>query len=191
MSGASPAPPPTTRMRSSSELLEESEVRFVEEADGVDVVLQPRHSFATQTPRVAVPLRRIDAAVAQDLRMDHAAATDLEPSFVPAALAACAGAYAAGHVELEAWLGEREVARAHSHLAFFAVKRLDHVQQRALHVADGEGFVHGQPFDLAEVRQPGRFGRIAPVAADGRDDVDRRLLDTLHGPDLHRRGVRP
>src|SRR5713226_3397964 len=109
------------------ELFQEAQVGFVEETDVIDVVLEHRHPLDPETPRVAVPLLGIDAAVAQDLRMDHPAAADLKPSFVPAALAAGARADAAGDVELEARLGEREVARANSHLALFAVQRLDHV----------------------------------------------------------------
>src|SRR5207237_658490 len=46
---------------------------------------------------------------------------------------------------------------------------------------------HSKPFDLAEGRQPRRFRRVAAVAPTGRDDVDRRLLDALHGANLHRR----
>src|SRR5260370_25941644 len=154
-------------MRFSSELLEESQIGFVEQADVIDVVLEHRHPLDPEAPRVVVPLLGIDAAVAQDLRMDHPAAARLEPSLVAAALAARARADAAGHVELEAGLGEREVARANSHLAFVAVQRLDHVQERALHVAYGESLVDGQAFDLAEVRQAGAPRAGAPRTAGG------------------------
>src|SRR6266851_4222023 len=172
-------------------LFEEAEVGFVEQADVIDVVLEHRDPLDPEAPGIAVPLLGIDAAVAQDLWMDHAAAPDFEPSLVPAALAASARADAAGYVELKAGLGEGEVARADSHLALLAVERLDHVHQRALHVADGQRLVHGQAFDLAEVRQPGGFGRVAAVAAAGVDDVDRRLFDALHGSYLHWRCMRP
>src|SRR5260370_17744951 len=108
-------------MRFSSELLEESQVGFVEQADVIDVVLEHRHPLDPEAPRVAVPLLGIDAAVAQHLRMDHPAAADLEPPFVPAALAARPRADAAGHRQLEPGLGAWEVARPNSDLALFAV----------------------------------------------------------------------
>src|SRR6266566_6805589 len=107
--------------------------------------------------------------------MHHAAPAHLQPALVPATLAARARADAARHVELEARLREWKVARPNAHLAVLAVEGLDHVQQRALHVPDGEGLVDRQPFDLAEVRQASRFWRVAAIAAAGRDDEDRRL----------------
>src|SRR5689334_9781265 len=104
----------------SSELLQEAQVGFVEQPDVVHVVLQHRHALDTESPRVAVPLRRVDATVTQHLRVDHAAAAHLEPTLVPAALAAHAAADATCHVELEARFGEREVARAYAHLSLAA-----------------------------------------------------------------------
>src|SRR6266568_2771669 len=167
-------------------LFEEAKVGLVEETDVVDVVLEHRHALDPEAPGVAVPLFRIDAAVAQHLRVDHAAAAHLEP-----ALAAGARADAARNVELEAWLGEWEEARAHAHLSLLAVERLDHVQERALHVSDGEALVDGETLDLAEVRHARRLGRVAAVAATWRDDVDGRLFYALHGADLHGRCMRP
>src|SRR5690348_242432 len=172
-----------------SELLQEAQVRLVEEADVVDVVLEHRHSLDAETPRVAVPARRVDAAVAQHLRMHHAATADLEPALVPAALAAHPAADAARDVELEARLGEREVARPHTYLAVAAIQRLDHVEQRAFQVADREAFVDRKSLDLAEVRKTSGLRRVTAIRAARIDDVDRRLLDALHGADLHRRGV--
>src|SRR3989449_9421540 len=83
------------------ELLQEAQVGFVEEADVVDVVLEHRHPLDAESPRVAVPLRGIDPAAAQDLRVHHAAAADLEPSLVAAALSTGATANAAADGELE------------------------------------------------------------------------------------------
>src|SRR5579859_5382917 len=92
------------------ELLQEAQVGFVEQPDVVHVVLQHRHPLDPEAPGIAIPLRRVDAAVAQHLRVNHPAAADLKPALVTAALAAHAGADAARDVELEARLGEREVA---------------------------------------------------------------------------------
>src|SRR5438445_417615 len=140
-------------------------------------------SRSTNSPSHSYEMR---TSVAQHLRMHHPAAAHLEPSLMAAALAAHPAADPARNVELEARLGEGEVAGAHAHLALASVQRLDHVEQRALHVAHRESLVHSKPFDLAEVRQPRRFRRVAAVAPTWRDDVDRRLLDALHGVHLHR-----
>src|SRR5579864_7737310 len=83
----------------SSKLLQEPQVGFVEETDVVDVVLEHRHPLDAESPGVAVPIGRVDAAVAKDLRMDHPAAAHLEPALVTAALAPHSVADAARHVE--------------------------------------------------------------------------------------------
>jgi hypothetical protein len=147
-------------------------------------------AFDAKAPRVSVPLRRVDAAVAEHLRMHHSAAANLEPALVPAALTSNAAADAARDVELEARLGEWEITRPDAHLALQSVQRLDHVQERALHVTNGQPLVDREAFDLAEVGQARGLGRIAAVGSAGRDDVDGRLLDPLHRADLHRRRVR-
>src|ERR1035437_9745948 len=123
--------------------------------------------------------------------MDHPAAADLQPALVPEALAARPATDPAGHVELEARFGEREIARPDPHLSLFSIQGLDHVKERALHVANREPAVHREALDLAEIRQARGFRRVPPVAPAGRDDVDRRLLDALHRADLHRRRVSP
>src|SRR5579864_208755 len=174
----------------SSKLLQEPQVGLVEEADVVDIVLEHRHPLDAESPGVSVPLGRVDASVAQHLRMHHAAAAHLEPSLVPAALAPHPAADPTRHVELEARLGEGEVARPNPDLAVFAVERLDHVEQGAFHVADGQTLVDRETLDLAEVRKARGLGCVAAVAPAWRDDVDRRLLDPLHGADLHGRRVR-
>src|SRR5260370_13524587 len=116
------------------ELLEEGKVGFVEEAYVFDVGLEHRHALDAKAPCVSVPLVGIDAAVAQHLRVDHSTPPDLQPAFVPAALATGAGADPTRHIELKTRLGEREVARAHADFPLLSLYRLDHVKQRALHI---------------------------------------------------------
>src|ERR1700682_187033 len=139
-------------------LFQEAQVGFVKQPDIVDVMLEHRHPLDAESPRVSIPLRWVDAAVAQHLRMNHPATADLQPTLVPAALAAHAVADSARHVELEARLRAREVARAYAHLALLSVEGLDHVQQRSLHVADGQPFVDSKALDLAEVRKARGLG---------------------------------
>jgi hypothetical protein len=63
------------------------------------------------------------------------------------------------------------------------------VDQAALEVPERDRAVDHQPLDLVE---HGRVRRVVVGAegAAGHDHPDRRLL-RQHGPDLHRRGVRP
>ena len=58
--------------------------------------------------------------------------------------------------------------------------------ERALEVGERDALVDGEPLDLVEDRRVRRVGRVAPVDAAERDDVDRRLL-RLHRADLRRR----
>src|SRR5258708_8640224 len=86
------------------ELLQEAEVGFVEQANVVYVVLEHRHALDAESPRIAVPLGRVDAAVAEHLGVDHPAAPHLEPPFVPAALAPHSIPDSARHAEFDAQL---------------------------------------------------------------------------------------
>src|SRR3989442_11873179 len=123
--------------------------------------------------------------------MPHAAPADLEPPLVSAALAPDTAADTTRDIELEAGFGERKVAGAHPHLAIAAVQRLDHVEQRALHVADRQALVDRKTLDLAEVRQPRRLRRVAAVAAAWGDDVDRRVPFSLRPARLLPPPIRP
>src|SRR5688572_10613079 len=70
----------TRMVRTSSELLEEAQVVLEERPQVVDAVAKHREPLDAHAERVAAPGRRVDAGVAQHVRMDHAAAQDLEPA---------------------------------------------------------------------------------------------------------------
>ena len=76
--------------------------------------------------------------------------------------------------------------RPHADAAFGPEQRLAHVGERSLQVADGEPLVDGQTLELHEGRIVRGVAGVAPVYAAGDDHVDRRLLQPLHGADLHR-----
>ena len=67
-----------------------------------------------------------------------------------------------------------------------AEQRLQQEVERAREVGERDPLVDGEPLDLVEDRRVRRVGRVAPVDAAERDDVDGRLL-RLHRPDLRRR----
>src|SRR5690349_6547172 len=99
--------------RPSSELLQEAEVALEVVLDVGDAVLEHRHALEAHAEREAGVLLAVVADVAEDLRVDHAGAADLDPAgaLADAARAARAGAEGALHVDLDARLDELEVAR--------------------------------------------------------------------------------
>ena len=95
----------------------------------------------------------------------------------------------AGDVDLDARLGEREVAGTQPHLGVLAEHLAREREQHALQVGERDVLVDRQALELVEHRHVRRVGRVGAVDAAGHDDVDRRLGD-LHRAHLHRRGVR-
>src|SRR5919206_2791218 len=86
--------------RSSRELFEKAQVVFEEEADVVDAVLEHRDALDAHAEGPAGHLFGIVADVAQDLRVDHAGAENLEPARLLAYATALARAEEAQHVDL-------------------------------------------------------------------------------------------
>ena len=165
-----------------------SQRRSLEESAQVgDAVLQHADPLQPHAEGEALPARGIDAAVLQHLRVDHAAAEDLQPVIAVTDAQRAAGARAAD-VDLGGRLGEREVAGAKAHRQVVerevGAQKLD---QAALQVAHVRALVDDQALDLVEHRRV-RCVVVRSVGAARRDDADRRLL-RQHRPHLHRRGV--
>lgn len=74
-----------------------------------NVVFETRHALDTYTKGEARIDFRIDARIAQHVRIDHAAAQDLEPSRSLAEAATFAVTNAAAHVHFSRRLREREI----------------------------------------------------------------------------------
>ena len=150
---------------------------------------QHRDPLDPEAEREALELVGIDVDVAEHVGVDPAGAAHLDPAGVLARRAAPAAADEAGDVELDRRLREREEARPHPHLALLAEQRAKELQHGALEVGECDPSVDGEALDLEEDRRVRRVGRVTPVAAAGRNEVDRR--PTLqHRADLVRRGVR-
>jgi len=93
------------------ELPEEPQVPRREVADLLDPVTHHREPVDAEAEREARPRRGVDAAGAQHVRVDQAAAEDLDPPRPLADGAARAAADQAAKVELERGLGEGEERR--------------------------------------------------------------------------------
>src|SRR6185312_13477307 len=165
----------------SSELLEETQVVLEERAQIGNTVAQHREALHAEAEGEAGVALRVDAAVPQHVRMDHAAAEHFQPAGrtvrgVPA------------DVHFGRRLGEREIAGAEAHLEIALEERADELGQRALEVGETGSLVDQQALDLVEHRRVGLV-RIAAIDLARRDDADRRLAPG-HRTDLHRRGMR-
>src|SRR3954454_9608570 len=181
-----------------SELLEEPKVVVVEGAHVGQAVLELRDALDAHPPREALDLLRVVAVVVDvgvDVGIDLAGAEDLDPALALAEAAAravgheaLAVAVEAGHVDLDARLGEREEVRAQADVAAVAENRVGEAEQRALEIGERDVLVDGEALDLVELRRVRRVA-VAPVRAARDDDVERRRVG-LHRADLHRRRVR-
>src|SRR5688572_13437586 len=96
-------------------MVEPANIRLEERAQVRHAVFQHGDAVDPHAPGEALELVRIEAAVAHHVRMDHAAAEDLEPvrALAEADLAAFARTL---NVDLRGGLREREERRAEAHL---------------------------------------------------------------------------
>ena len=172
-----------------AELLEEAEVVFEVEADVVGAVFEHGHAFDAEAEGEAAVLLAVDAAVFEDVGVDHAAAEDLDPAGVLAEVAAGAAADVAGDVHLGGGLGEGEVGGAQTDADLVAEHPLGEVEEGLLHIGKRHLLGHVEAFDLVEdAVGAGGDGLVAEYTA-GADHPDGGLL-LLHGAHLQRGGVR-
>ncbi|EGE58936.1 hypothetical protein RHECNPAF_253009 [Rhizobium etli CNPAF512] len=188
-------------LRSSAEAAEQR--RHVERAEavmrhpadvGVEEVAQVGHAVfqhgdavEAHAPGKALIFIRIEPAITQHVRMDHAAAEDLHPVGAFAELDDRTGAVALD-VDLEGGLGEREEGRAKAHRhAVDLEEGLAELLEHPADIGDIGLLVDDQALDLMEHRRMRGIAVLA-IGLAGNDDADRRLL-RFHGAHLHRRGV--
>src|SRR5262245_41534675 len=145
-------------------------------------VFQHGDAVDPETPGEALHLVRVEPAVLQHVRMNHAAAEDFHPiiAFAEAHLALVALTL---DVDLERWFGERKVRRPEPHLHAIDLKeRLAELFEDPLQMAKMRALVDHQALDLMEHRRVGLVA-VAAIGAAGDDDPDWRLL-LEHRPDL-------
>src|SRR5205823_7042314 len=140
-------------------LSQDAEVVLPERAQVREAVPQHRDALDAEAERETLPLRRVEADVAEDVRINPAGAAHLDPAGVLAHRAAAAAADEARDVELDRRLREREVARPHAHLPLRAEERAEELQHCPLQVGERDAAVDGQALDLQERRRVGRIGR--------------------------------
>ena len=94
-----------------------------------------------------------------------------------------------GDVDLDARLGEGEVAGPQAHARLLAEHLAGELEQHPLEVGERDVLVDREPLELPEHRHVRGVRSVGPVHAARHDDVDGRRL-RLHRAHLHRRGVR-
>ena len=117
-------------------MVEPADVRLEERAQVRHAVFQHRDAVDPHAPGEALDLVGIEPAIAQHVRVDHAAAEDLEPvlALAEADLAALARAL---DVDLRRGLREREEGRAEPHLDLVDLEEgLAELLEHPLHVGD-------------------------------------------------------
>src|SRR5262245_12998893 len=170
------------------ELAQEPEVPGREVPDLLDAVAHHRQAVDAEAEREARPLRGVDPARAQDVRVDQAAAEEFHPARPLADRAARSRADEAAQVELERRLGEREERRPQPDLDLLAEDLGQQFPQRRDEVPDVDLAVDDDALDLVERVLVRRVERLVSEHAADRDGADRRLA-RLHGADLDRRRV--
>src|SRR5262245_31960836 len=166
-----------TFIAGASELPQEADVVGDQVAHVIDLVARDRESVDAEAERKALPLVGVEAAVGEDVRVDHAAPAELEERPV-----------GPNDVELGRRLGEREVRRAQPRRERAAEEGLRELVDRAGEVGERDAAVDDEALDLVEHREVGGVGRVLPEHPARHDGVDRRRL-RRHDPHLHRRGV--
>src|SRR5262249_2711190 len=173
--------------RAEAVMREPAHVGLKEGAQVRHAILEHGDAVDPHTPGEALILVRIDADVAQHVRMHHSTAEDLHPvlAFAETHLVLAPTALDVG---LERGLGEREERRPEAHLdALDLEERFAEFFEDPLQVAEMRALVDDKALDLMEHRRVGLVG-VDAIGATRDDDADRRLL-AHHGADLHRRRV--
>ena len=169
------------------ELLQEAQIVLGHQADVVDAVLEHGNTLDADAESKAGIDLGVDVAVAQNLLMHHAGTQDLNPAGVLAQRAALAAAGKTGDVNLNAGLGEREIARAQTGPDAFTEQFLNELVEHTLKVAERDALIHNKTFHLMEHRGVGGIGVRAENAA-GNQDLDGRLFH-IHHTDLAAAGL--
>src|SRR6516162_964256 len=130
-----------------------AQIRIIEGAHVGDPVFEHRHALDPHPKRKALIFGRIDAAILQYPRVDHAAPEDLEPIAAGADLELAALTRAAD-IDLGRRLGEREIARAKADRQVVDREEgAEELDQTALQMTHMARAVDDQPLDLMKHRR--------------------------------------
>src|SRR5580692_4638849 len=178
------------------ELTQEADIVLKENLNVVDLVFEHGEAVDAHAEGEATDFFGVVVDEPVDGRIDHACTEEFDPAGAfafraRAAGGACAAAAAedAGDVELDARLGEREIAGAEAGFYPVAEELFYEILDGAGEVAEGDVGIDRQAFDLMENEGVRGVGIVAAIDLAGDDDPHGRLA-LFHGADLHGRCVR-
>src|SRR6266700_2903776 len=176
------------------ELAKEADVVLEKDLDIVDAVLEHRQAVDADAEGEAADFPGVVIHEAVDGGIDHAGAEKLDPcgafAFRAGATVRTAGSATkgAGDIELDARLGEWEIAGAEARFDAGTEELSYEILDRAGEIAKGDVRVDGEAFDLVKGEGVSGVRIVAAIDLSGNDDAHRRLL-LFHGADLHGRSV--
>ena len=134
------------------ELIQESDIIFIQQSHIVDLIFQQSDTLKTDTECKSRILFRINAAHFQYMRMNHSAAKDLDPAGTFTEAASFSSALEAAHIYLCAGLCEREMMGTELCLRLRSEQLLCKYFQSSFQVSEGNVLVDHKTFDLVEGR---------------------------------------
>src|SRR6266550_1190996 len=167
-----------------SELPQEADIVLEEQAEVGDVVLEHRQAVQPGAEGKAGIVVRVDAAVAEYLRMDHARAQDLQPAAL-AASTTRSPANSTRHRRRDARFRKGEMIAENADAPIGTEQRKREVFDGSLQVGKTNVAIDDEAFELIELGSVRGVRRVPPVDGARSDDPDRRLM-ALHVADLHR-----
>src|SRR5712664_120654 len=180
----------------SRKLLQEAHVVLEKDLDVVDAVFEHGQAVDADTEGEAADFPGVVVHEAVDGGVDHAGAEEFDPGGAFAlrtssagCRGACSPAERAGNVELDARLGEREIAGPEASFHAGAKKLFYEILDGAGEIAEGDVRVDGEAFDLVKGERMRSIGIVPAIDLAGNDDADRRFL-LFHGANLHGGRVR-
>src|SRR5579859_170450 len=151
------------REQFSCELLQEAHVTLVEQLDVVNFIHTHGNALHAHAEGEAADLGRVVAVALyefEDVRVNHAAAQQLDPPTLLADAAAFASTLEAAHGHIGAGFSEGKERREKARLHSGAEQRLHGMVERALEVAECNVAINRQALDLMEDRRVGGIGSV-------------------------------
>ena len=155
-------------LRLNTERLREAHVALNHVAHIRQAIAELQRALNAHTEGEALVLIRINANRAQNVRVDHAAATPLDPAGTTLLVRE-------PHVHLSGRFREREVVGANTRLRLRAEQHLGQVIQRAAQVRHGQALVHCKALHLVEDRRVRGIKLIRTEHTARAGNVDRQI----------------
>ena len=157
------------------ELPEETHVIFGEHAQVLDLVLEIGDALDTHTESITGINIGIDAASFENIRIDHTATEDLDPSGTLAEGASLAAAYVTAYIHLGRRFGEGEIRGTKTYFGLRTEHLTRESEKYLFEIGKRDIPVYIQSFDLMEKAVGARRNSLITVDTSRAYYADRRL----------------